>query len=478
VRKRIRDGEADIVVGTHALIQESVAFRNLALGIIDEQHRFGVLQRASLRRKGKIAPHLLVMTATPIPRTLAITLYGDFDISVLDEMPRGRIPVRTKVVTAEGRRKVFEEIRSEIARGGRVYVVLPLVEESEKIALRDATRTAERLRDAFPGVGVGLLHGRMKASEKEETMGRFKDGDLQLLVSTTVVEVGVDVPEATVMVVEHAERFGLSQLSPAARKGRARSPPVVLLPDDGWRARGGSGGAPVRHGEDRRRLQDRGGRPQDPRTGRLRRRAPVGDPRPRFRRSRPGRPPSSIWRRRSLRNCSVKIRPFRRPTTSGSVGSSKCDRQHRVVIPRYLLQGLIRTPSSACMEEAVPVRRYRTKRFATFFLAVFAFFFTFFTNFEVILLPQLLHLVFLFSSFLTRLVRSFSSERNRFLSWLSMPVIFFPITFVPAMNSSLIHQDVSILSLSRGISNPQVRHAESSPVLPASNGKRNREDTP
>ena len=230
VRKRIRDGEADIVVGTHALIQESVAFRNLALGVIDEQHRFGVLQRASLRRKGRISPHLLVMTATPIPRTLAITLYGDLDVSVIDEMPRGRIPVRTKVVTEDGRRKVFEEIRREIARGGRAYVVLPLVEESEKIALRDATRTAERLREAFPGVGVGLLHGRMKAAEKEETMGRFKGGDLQLLVSTTVVEVGVDVPEATVMVVEHAERFGLSQLHQLrGRVGRGTRPSSCFL---------------------------------------------------------------------------------------------------------------------------------------------------------------------------------------------------------------------------------------------------------
>jgi len=145
-------------------------------------------------------------------------------------MPRGRIPVRTYVVTGDGRRKVFEEIRREIAQGGRAYVVLPLVEESDKLALRDATRTAERLREAFPGVGVGLLHGRMKAAEKEETMGRFKDGDLQLLVSTTVVEVGVDVPEATVMVVEHAERFGLSQLHQLrGRVGRGTRPSSCFL---------------------------------------------------------------------------------------------------------------------------------------------------------------------------------------------------------------------------------------------------------
>ncbi|HEU4949978.1 MAG TPA: ATP-dependent DNA helicase RecG, partial [Candidatus Deferrimicrobiaceae bacterium] len=230
VRERIRDGEADIIVGTHALIQESVEFRDLALGVIDEQHRFGVLQRASLRRKARISPHLLVMTATPIPRTLAITLYGDLDVSVIDEMPRGRIPVRTKVVTEDGRRTVFEEIRKEIAGGGRAYVVLPLVEESERVALRDATRTAERLREAFPGIGVGLLHGRMKAAEKEATMGRFKSGELQLLVSTTVVEVGVDVPEATVMVVEHAERFGLSQLHQLrGRVGRGTRPSSCFL---------------------------------------------------------------------------------------------------------------------------------------------------------------------------------------------------------------------------------------------------------
>ncbi len=235
-RERIRDGEADIVVGTHALIQESVAFRNLALGIIDEQHRFGVLQRTSLRKKGRISPHLLVMTATPIPRTLAIALYGDLDVSVIDEMPRGRTPVRTKVVPDGGRRAVFEEIRDEIARGGRAYVVLPLVEESEKIALRDATRTAERLREAFPGVGVGLLHGRMKAAEKEETMRRFKNGDISLLVSTTVVEVGVDVPEATVMVVEHAERFGLSQLHQLrGRVGRGTRPSSCFLITGGER---------------------------------------------------------------------------------------------------------------------------------------------------------------------------------------------------------------------------------------------------
>jgi ATP-dependent DNA helicase RecG len=230
VRRRIRDGEADIAVGTHALIQESVEFPRLALGIIDEQHRFGVLQRAALRRKANVAPHLLVMTATPIPRTLAIALYGDLDVSVIDEMPKGRIPVLTRIVGEGGRGKVFDAIRREVALGGRAYIVLPLVEESEKIALRDATRTAARVREAFPDVGVGLLHGRMKAEEKEVVMRGFQSGALRILVSTTVVEVGVDVPEATVMVVEHAERFGLSQLHQLrGRVGRGSRPSHCFL---------------------------------------------------------------------------------------------------------------------------------------------------------------------------------------------------------------------------------------------------------
>ncbi|HEX9204288.1 MAG TPA: helicase-related protein, partial [Candidatus Deferrimicrobiaceae bacterium] len=229
-RKRIRSGETDIAIGTHALIQESVEFRNLALGVIDEQHRFGVLQRAALRRKAATAPHLLVMTATPIPRTLAIALYGDLDVSVIDEMPRGRIPVRTRIVPEGERREAFEAVRRDLDQGGRAYVVLPLVEQSEKLALRDATRTAARIREAFPGAGVGLLHGRMKAEEKESTMRLFQEGALRILVSTTVVEVGIDVPEATVIVIEHAERFGLSQLHQLrGRVGRGSRPSSCFL---------------------------------------------------------------------------------------------------------------------------------------------------------------------------------------------------------------------------------------------------------
>jgi ATP-dependent DNA helicase RecG len=237
IREEIRSGKADIVIGTHAILQEGVEFRQMALGIVDEQHRFGVLQRAALRGKGKKAPHLLVMTATPIPRTLAMTLYGDLDISVLDEMPPGRTPVRTRMVPEGEREKAWEIVRRELDGGGRAYVVLPLVEESEKLSLRDARRTFERVRERFPDLGVGLLHGRMKGEEKESVMRRFHSGEIRILVSTTVVEVGVDVPEATVMMIEHAERFGLSQLHQLrGRVGRGKRPSICLL------VAGGSGG--------------------------------------------------------------------------------------------------------------------------------------------------------------------------------------------------------------------------------------------
>jgi len=237
VREEIRKGEADIVIGTHAIIQEGVEFRKMALGIVDEQHRFGVLQRAALRGKGRKAPHLLVMTATPIPRTLAMTLYGDLDLSVLDEMPPGRTPVRTRILREEEREAAWRIIRGELEAGGRAYVVLPLVEESEKLSLRDARRTFERVRERFPGLGVGLLHGRMKGEEKDSVMRAFQSGKIRILVSTTVVEVGVDVPEASVMMIEHAERFGLSQLHQLrGRVGRGERPSFCLL------IAGGAGG--------------------------------------------------------------------------------------------------------------------------------------------------------------------------------------------------------------------------------------------
>jgi len=212
LHQSIAAGEVDACVGTQALIQETVSFKKLGLVVIDEQHRFGVMQRAELRARG-LNPEVLVMTATPIPRSLAMTVYGDLDVSIIDEMPPGRTPIETKVFGEEGRQEVKKLIAREVRAGRQVYVVYPLVEESEKMDLRDATRRYEYLRDkVFPKFSVALLHGRIKAEEKEAVMRDFVSGKTQILVSTTVIEVGVDVPNASVMVVEHAERFGLSQL--------------------------------------------------------------------------------------------------------------------------------------------------------------------------------------------------------------------------------------------------------------------------
>jgi len=208
----IGSGEAQIVVGTHALIQESTSFSDLALAVVDEQHRFGVVQRAALREKGS-APHILVMTATPIPRTLALTVYGDLDVSVLDEMPPGREKVVTAVRDEAARKRVYDFLKSEVVSGRQVFIVYPLVEESEKMELAAATKMYEELKEqTFTDATVGLVHGRMKPEEKDAVMEGFKAGSTDILVSTTVVEVGVDVPNATVMVIEHAERFGLAQL--------------------------------------------------------------------------------------------------------------------------------------------------------------------------------------------------------------------------------------------------------------------------
>ncbi|HJR09696.1 MAG TPA: ATP-dependent DNA helicase RecG [Pyrinomonadaceae bacterium] len=230
----IAAGEVHACIGTHALIQESVAFRKLGIVIIDEQHRFGVLQRASLRERG-FNPDVLVMTATPIPRSLAMTVYGDLDVSVIDELPPGRTPIKTVVVGEDQRAGVYKGVEREIRAGRQAYIVYPLVEESEKMDLKDATRMYEHLRDrVFPTFSIGLLHGKMKSAEKEETMHRFTRGDIQILVATTVVEVGVDVPNASVMVIEHAERFGLSQLHQLrGRVGRgAEQSFCVLLASD------------------------------------------------------------------------------------------------------------------------------------------------------------------------------------------------------------------------------------------------------
>ena len=207
-------GFIQFVIGTHALFQEKVKFKKLGLVIIDEQHRFGVLQRAALREKaGDIVPDTLVMTATPIPRTLALTIYGDLDVSIINEMPKGRKPIITRLYLEYKKREAYEQVRKELEKGHQAYVILPLVEESEKLDLKAVTTYGEELqKEIFPEFKVGILHGKMSSAEKEEIMHAFKRGEIHVLVSTTVVEVGVDVPNATVMVIEHAERFGLSQL--------------------------------------------------------------------------------------------------------------------------------------------------------------------------------------------------------------------------------------------------------------------------
>ncbi len=230
IARRIEAGEVHIVVGTHALIQEGVDFRKLGLVVVDEQHRFGVVQRAALRAKGA-NPDVLVMTATPIPRTLAMTVYGDLDISVIDEMPPGKKPVRTKVFYERERPRVYEIIRKEIAKSNQVFIVYPLVTESEALDLKDATRMAEHLqREVFPEFRVGLIHGRMKGPEKERIMQAFNGRALDILVATTVIEVGIDIPQASLMVIEHAERFGLAQLHQLrGRVGRSDIPSYCIL---------------------------------------------------------------------------------------------------------------------------------------------------------------------------------------------------------------------------------------------------------
>lgn len=230
VLEAIKTGEVNILVGTHAVIQDTVEFEQLGLAVIDEQHRFGVLQRAALKKMGK-NPDILFLSATPIPRSLAMTVYGDLDVSVIDELPPGRTPVKTVVVGEDKRKGVYKGIERELDLGRQVYVVYPLIEESEKLDLKAATEMFEELQQhVFPSRTVGLLHGKMKAAEKDEIMERFKSGKLEILVSTTVIEVGVDVPNASVMVIEHAERFGLSQLHQLrGRVGRGAEQSFCIL---------------------------------------------------------------------------------------------------------------------------------------------------------------------------------------------------------------------------------------------------------
>jgi len=226
----IEQGKVEIVVGTHALIQEGVHFQRLGLAIVDEQHRFGVMQRAALKKLGA-NPDILLMTATPIPRTLALTIYGDLDVSAIDELPPGRKPITTRVFHEGEREKAYRVVKEQLDRGHQAYVVYPLVEESEKSDLKAATTMAEQLsRTFFAGYSIGLVHGRMKGEEKDAVMARFKRGEHHLLVSTTVIEVGIDVPNATVILIEHAERFGLAQLHQLrGRVGRGQAESFCLL---------------------------------------------------------------------------------------------------------------------------------------------------------------------------------------------------------------------------------------------------------
>lgn len=227
---RIKDGQIDLVIGTHALIEESVQFKQLGLVVIDEQHKFGVVQRLKLKKKG-LCPDVLIMTATPIPRTLSLTLFGDLDISILDEMPPGRSPVKTLWVTKDREQNAFDFMKGEIARGRQAFIVYPLVEESEFFELKSAVTEAKRLQDdVFPTLRVGLLHGQMKSAEKDRVVTDFKEKRYDILVTTVIIEVGIDIPNAAIMVIVHAERFGLSQLHQLrGRIGRGSEQSYCLL---------------------------------------------------------------------------------------------------------------------------------------------------------------------------------------------------------------------------------------------------------
>ena len=238
---KIASHEADIIVGTHALIQEKVVYDKLALVITDEQHRFGVSQREMLGRKGD-EPHVLVMSATPIPRTLAIIIYGDLDISIIDELPANRLPIKNCVVDTSYRNTAYSFIKGEVAAGRQAYVICPMVEASEMIEAENVLDYAKKLQSALPGIPVEYLHGKMKAKEKNAVMERFAAGEIKILVSTTVVDVGVNVPNATVMMIENAERFGLAQLHQLrGRVGRGKHQSYCILVDgsgqDGTRER-------------------------------------------------------------------------------------------------------------------------------------------------------------------------------------------------------------------------------------------------
>lgn len=226
----IAEGRASLVIGTHALFQEAVQFKCLGLAIIDEQHRFGVQQRLALRQKGQPEPHQLMMSATPIPRTLSMSYYADLDVSVIDELPPGRTPIITKLVSDERRDEILQRVRDACVAGSQAYWVCPLIEESEALQLQTANDTFAYMQAAFPDLRIGLVHGRMKPADKQAVMQAFSGGETQLLVATTVIEVGVDVPNASLMVIEHAERFGLSQLHQLrGRVGRGATKSTCIL---------------------------------------------------------------------------------------------------------------------------------------------------------------------------------------------------------------------------------------------------------
>jgi len=227
--EKIAAGETQVIIGTHALVQEHTIFKKLGLVIVDEQHRFGVVQRLELMAKGE-NPNTLVMTATPIPRTLAMTIYGDLDLSVIDEMPPGRSPIKTIHATEREADRIYRMIGAELAKGRQAYVVYPVIEESEKVDLKSATEGFKKLSEVFKGRRVALLHGRMKSDDKERTMKAFAAGEIDVMVSTTVIEVGVDVANATIMLIEHAERFGLAQLHQLrGRVGRGSHASACIL---------------------------------------------------------------------------------------------------------------------------------------------------------------------------------------------------------------------------------------------------------
>ena len=235
IHQALEDGSLDILIGTHAILEDKVKFKNLGLAVIDEQHRFGVAQRAKMWKKNDIPPHILIMTATPIPRTLSLTHYGDLDVSIIDELPPGRKPVKTMHVYEKEKNKVYHFIRNQINKGRQAYIVYPLIEESEALDYRNLTDGYEEIKEEFlhDGYKIGIVYGKMPAEDKNRVMKKFKDGELDILVSTTVIEVGVDVPNATVMVIESAHRFGLSQLHQLrGRVGRGAEESYCILVTD------------------------------------------------------------------------------------------------------------------------------------------------------------------------------------------------------------------------------------------------------